>query len=127
MIGENIKAIRKRQNMTQGELAKKYSAVIGRSKPVSGATISQFESSDNLSYNTIKALAKALGVSISEIIPDSSEEALRTIYQYGYSKGWQECKQKCKEALIEVIMEELNMQGAVVFEENDNTVGEYID
>lgn len=62
-IGKNIKKIRKEKGLTQKELANKLK--------VSEPMISQYESKKTLKLETIRKIAKALGVSMSEIIGEN--------------------------------------------------------
>lgn len=64
-IGENIKRVRKEKGLTQKELAKKLN--------VSEPMISQYESKETLKLETIRKIAKALDVYMSELISDWNE------------------------------------------------------
>ena len=59
-IGERIKIIRKDKKISQSELANKMG--------ISQQSISQFEKSDNLKYDTLKRIAEALGISEKQFI-----------------------------------------------------------
>lgn len=61
-VGENIRRIRKEKGLTQKQLAK----ILNVSEPM----ISQYETKENLKLQTIRKIAHALDVSISDIVDD---------------------------------------------------------
>lgn len=66
-IGEKIRGIRKSKNMTQKQLADRMN--------ISVSAVSQFENSDNLEFETIKKIAKALDAKL-DVEVEEDEESL---------------------------------------------------
>ena len=72
-VGENIRRIRKEKSLTQKELAK----MLDVSEPM----VSQYEKKENLKLQTIRKIAHALDVSISDIVDDWSAFSIDEIQE----------------------------------------------
>ncbi len=72
-VGENIRRIRKEKSLTQKELAK----MLDVSEPM----VSQYEKKENLKLQTIRKIAHALNVSISDIVDDWSAFSIDEIQE----------------------------------------------
>jgi transcriptional regulator with XRE-family HTH domain len=114
-IGDNIKDVRKKKNLTQKKLGEKLG--------VSQAAIGQFENSDNsIKYETLKKIADALEVPIDRLIDiDSNKNILYPL--------WNEQDLTEEKIFLELfktlgfyIKENKSKEGGFILDDGDNEI-----